>query len=165
MSKGNPFGREGGRWMPASKLRALFAAGLTYDEIALINERSEGWRPARNTVSEKYRVMGMPPRRASHRNLLPWDIAPEHNSSIFRHMLQAESRARAGGELSETDRKLTARLHEQLFGRGKLMVVGYHKDVGFYLTTREDGDEDIIRAPRKGKADEYDKTEPVETTA
>jgi hypothetical protein len=60
-------------------------------------------------------------------------------------MLQAESRARQGVELSDTDRKLTALLHERLFGRGKLMVVGYHPEVGFYLTPLTDDDEDIIR--------------------
>ena len=64
-------------------------------------------------------------------------------------MLGAESRARRGGTaLSETDRKLVAQLHEMLFGRGKLMVVGYHEDIGFYLTDRQDDDEDIVRKPQ-----------------
>jgi hypothetical protein len=40
-------------------------------------------------------------------------------------------------------------MHELLFGRGKLMVIGYHKDVGFYLAEREDEDEDIIRQPKR----------------
>jgi hypothetical protein len=148
VTQGNAFGRTGGRWMTTAKLRALFNSGLTYDEIAEANERSEGWKPSRAAVLRKREAMDIPNRRASHRGLIPWKIAPEHNSSEYRHMLQAESRAREGGELSETDRKLTALLHERLFGRGKLMVVGYHRDVGFYLTDREDWDEDIVRAPR-----------------
>lgn len=147
MAQGNPFGPKGGRWMTSAKMRALFNAGLTYDEIAVINERSEGWRPSRAAVKRKYEALGMPPRRASHRDLLPWTVRPEHNSSLFRHMLQAEARARKGSKLSESDRKLVARLHELLFGRGKLMVVGYHPDVGFYTTERRDDDEDVIRAP------------------
>lgn len=148
MAQGNPFGRAGGRWMTSQKLRALFESGLTYDEIADVNERSEGWKPSRAAVKRKYEALGMPPRRASHRDLLPWRIAPEHNDSIFRYMLQAESRSRQHKELSVTDRKLTSRLHELLFGRGKLMVVDYHPDLGFVLREREDEDEDIIRMPK-----------------
>lgn len=153
MAQGNPFGPKGGRWMTSAKLRALFNAGLTFDEIALINERSEGWKPSRAAVSRKYTALEMPSRVASHRDLLPWAIRPEHNTALLRHMLQAESRARSGKKLSETDRKLTSRLHELLFGRGKLMVVGYHPEVGFYTTERLDSDEDIIRAPVDAPAD------------
>lgn len=153
MTQGNPFGRKGGRWMTSAKLRALFHAGLTYDEIAVINLRSEGWQPSRSAVKLKLDSYGMS-RRMSHSDLIPWKVKPEHNSSELRHMLQAESRSRQRKELSETDRKLVARLHELLFGRGKLMVVGYHRDTGFYLAEREDSDEDIIRAPR---ADVYAK--------
>lgn len=152
MTQGNPFGRAGGRWMTSAKLRALFASGLTYDEIAEANERSEGWKPSRAAVKRKYEAMGMPPRNASHTDLLPWRIAPEHADSVFRHMLQAESRSRQHRATSDTDRKLIARLHEQLFGRGKLMVIGYHPEVGFFLTPREEQDEDIIRSPR---SDQY----------
>lgn len=148
MSQGNPFGRSGGRWMTASKLRALFMDGLTYDEIAEVNERSEGWKPSRAAVKRKYEAMGMPPRRHSSSDLLPWKIQPEHNQSMFRYMLQAESRARQRKAVSDTDRKLLARLHEMLYGRGKLMVVNYHPTVGFFLQEREDFDDDIIRSPR-----------------
>jgi hypothetical protein len=148
MAQGNPFGRAGGRWMTAQKLRALFAAGLTYDEIAEANERAEGWKPSRAAVKRKYEAMGMPPRRTSHKDLLPWKERPEHNSSIFRYMLQAESRARKHQQLSDTDKKWIARLHELLFGRGKLMVVDYHPDIGYFLVEREDWDDDIIRRPR-----------------
>lgn len=137
------------RWMADAKLRALFNSGLTYDEIAEINERSEGWRPSRSGVLRKYERMGMPPRRQSNKDLIPWTISPEHNQDRLRYMLQAESRARRGGEVSETDRKLVSMLHDLLFGRGKLMVVGYHEQVGFYLTERADDDKDIIRAPKK----------------
>ena len=136
------------RWMADAKMRALFNAGLTYDEIAEINERSEGWRPSRSGVLRKYERMGMPPRRQNHSDLIPWVLAPEHSDDRFRHMLQAESRARAGGEISVTDRKLTSMLHDLLFGRGKLMVVGYHQDVGFYLAERDEQDGDIIREPK-----------------
>jgi hypothetical protein len=133
--------------MPTSKLRALFNAGLTYDEIALINERSEGWRPSRDGVKKKRERMGLPARRPSHRDLLPWTIAPEHNSNRLRHMLQAESRKRAGLSLSSKDKILVNLLHDLLFGRGSLLVVGYDRHIGFYLIGREDSDTDIIRRP------------------
>ena len=148
MTQGNPFGRAPARWMTETKLRALFNAGLTYDEIAQVNERSEGWRPSRSAVKRKYDAMGEPARRSTHLDLLPWKVKPEHQSDLLRHMLGAESRARQHVDLSETDRKLVNRLNELLFGRGKLMVVGYHAEIGFYLVERQDWDEDIIRNPR-----------------
>lgn len=151
MTQGNQFGPAGGRWMQASKLRALFTAGLTYDEIAEINERSEGWKPSRSAVLRKYRDMGMPPRRATHHDLIPWRVSAEHSNALVRHMLEAESRSRQHRALSETDRKLVRRLHEILFGRGTLMVVDYHPEVGFSFVMREDGDEDIIRQPHSAK--------------
>jgi hypothetical protein len=136
--------------MTTTKLRALFNAGLTYDEIAEANERSEGWRPSRSGVKKKLDALGFDPRKYSHVDLVPWrPLAEEHKDDELRHMLQAESRRRQGAETSETDRKLLARMHELLFGRGKLMVIGYHKDVGFYLAEREDEDEDIIRQPKR----------------
>lgn len=152
MTQGNPFGNKASPWMTTTKLRALFNAGLTFDEIAEINERSEGWRPSRSAVSKKYKEMGMPSRRASHKNLIPWKIKPEHNNDELRHMLQAEGRARQGKTLSEADQSLTSRLHNLLFGRGQLMVVNYHPEVGFGLVIRQEYDEDIIREPR---ADRY----------
>lgn len=142
---GNPFGNRGGPWISDAKLRALFNAGLTYDEVAEINERGTSWRPSRAVVKRKYEAMGMPPRRPSHRDLIPWPVLPEHNSSVIRHMLQAESRARNGGELSDTDRKLTSRLHDVLFGRGTPMVVTYHPEVGFAFVLQDDSDDGLIR--------------------
>jgi hypothetical protein len=152
VTQGNAFGRKGGRWMPESKLRALFRAGLTYDEIAAVNERAEGWKPSRAAVKRKYEALGEPPRHIRHTDLLPWKMRQEHDTDLMRHMLGAESRSRnlkPGETLSDTDRKLVSLLHEKLFGRGKLMVVGYHPDVGFYLTERKDSDDDIIRRPAR----------------
>ena len=134
--------------MTSAKLRALFNAGWTYDDIAEANERSEGWKPSRSAVLRKYQEMGMPPRRSIHHDLLPWRVAPEHSDSLIRHMLGAEARYRQGNALSPTDRKLISRLHDMLVGRGTLMVVDYHPETGFSLVLRDDGDADIIRSPR-----------------
>jgi hypothetical protein len=139
------------QWMADAKLRALWLdPDVTLREIAVINYQETGWEPDISTISKKAVVrMGLPPRRHSSKDLVPWKVKPEHNQDRLRYMLQAESRARAGEELSETDRKLLPMLHDLLHGRGKLMVVGYHEQVGFYLTERTDEDEDIIRAPKK----------------
>jgi hypothetical protein len=142
--------------MSTAKLRALFSAGLTYDEIASVNERATGWRPTRSGVTRKFERLGFPPRHASHVDLIPWRIMPEHNSHRFRHMLQAESRKRQGLPLSETDRVLVSLLHDLLFGRGALLVVGYHPKIGFYLTDMDDDDEDIVRRPVSREAEYED---------
>lgn len=141
------------QWMADAKLRALWhrlGVDLTLDDIAEINYQEMGWRPDRSTMSKKYLRMGMPPIRHSSQDLVPWKVKPEHNQNRLRYMLQAESRARAGKELSETDRKLIPELNNLLWpGRGKLMVVGYHEQVGFHLLERTDEDADIIRAPKE----------------
>src|SRR5215831_9148708 len=117
MAQGNPYGRTGGRWPVKTKLRALYDAGMTYDEIAqFVYQTEKGWDgpPSRSGVRWKLiNELGFPSRRMSHRDLLPWKkIRPEHNDSELRHMLQAESRKRQGGELSATDRKLVSQLHD-----------------------------------------------------
>lgn len=150
---GNPFGNKTGPWPPDQVLRFYFNAGLTFDEVAdaVFRYNKEAWRPARSAVSRKYQLMGMPPRRSSHSDLLPWKIRPEHNNDELRHMLQAEGRARIlkeGETLSVPDRSLTERLHNLLFGRGQPMVVTYHPEVGFGLVIRQDYDDDIVRMPR-----------------
>ena len=135
--------------MSTAKLRALFSSGLTYEEIAEANERSTGWRPTRAGVAKKFERLGFPPRNAHHDDLIPWKIAPEHNKDRIRYMLQAEGRKRQGRELSDSDRVLVSLLHDLLFGRGRFLVVGYDREIGFYLVDRTDSDEDIVRAPKE----------------
>jgi hypothetical protein len=138
-----------GPWIATAKLRALFNAGLTYEEIADANERATGWRPQRSGVAKKFERLGFPPRHASHVDLIPWKIAPEHTKDRFRYMLQAEGRKRQGAELSDSDRTLVSLLHDLLFGRGRFLVVGYDRKIGFYLSDRTDDDADIVRLPEK----------------
>jgi hypothetical protein len=134
--------------MPPEKLLELAAAGLSYDQIADENKAREGWRPSKSAVKRKLEALGAAPRNMSHRDLLPWRIAPEHGDSLLRHMLQAESRMRQGAELSETDRSLVTGLHRILGRRSIPLVVGYDRAIGFYLVLRDECDDDIIRRPR-----------------
>jgi hypothetical protein len=136
-----------GPWMSTAKLRSLWVAGLTYEEIAEANERATGWKPTRSGVARKLERLDFPPRNVSHADLIPWKIAPEHSKDRIRYMLMAEGRKRAGADLSDSDRTLVSLLHDLLFGRGRFLVVGYSPEVGFYLTDRKDEDEDIIRMP------------------
>lgn len=145
------------RWMSEAKFRAAYQSGLTYAEIALVNERSEGWRPSEVAVWRKREALHLPPRKGVRSDLLPWaPLRPEHATSRFRYMLEAESRKRSGQPQSSKDKILTDLLHELLFGRGAFMVVGYHAELGFYLTERQDFDTDIIRTVGLLHRDEND---------
>ena len=144
------------RWMSDKRLRAAFDAGLTYAQIARVNERSEGWRPSEVAVWRKREALGLPRRRGSRRDLLPWAIRAEHHNDRLRHMLHAESRRREGIPLSDKEKILTALLRELLFGRGAFMVVGYHPELGFYLVERKDSDIDIIRYAGLADSDDDD---------
>lgn len=132
-------------WMPNAKLRALAEAGWRLEDIAMENQRVMGWRPDKGTVSRRLTALGIKRRHGSRRDLVPWDIATPHTRSRFRAMLQAESRYRAGHELSRTDQKLRSMLNDLLFGRGIPLVIGYDPRIGFYLSDRRDTDTDIIR--------------------
>lgn len=152
-----------GPWMSTAKLRALWNSGLTYDEIADANERSTGWRPTRSGVARKLERLDFPPRNASHVDLIPWKIKPEHGKDRLRYMLAAESRKRQGADLSEPDRVLVSLLHDLLFGRGRFLVVGYDNKIGFYLTERTDDDDDIVRRPQSAHTEPEKEQEQTKT--
>lgn len=148
-------------WMATAKLRAYANSGRTLEEIAELNAADTGWKPDRSTVSKKLLAMGVEPRYGRRSDLIPWKIRPEHIESRFRYMLEAESRRRQRGRVREADRKAANLLNDLLFGRGTALVVGYHPEIGFYLTDRLDSDQDIIRAPHDD-ADSDDAPAPVE---
>ena len=139
-------------WMSTAKLRAYARSGRTLDEIAALNEGDTGWRPTRSTVSKKLAAIGEEPRHVSRRDLVPWDVKPEHANSRFRLMLQAESRRRSGLPLSKTDTKYVDQLDDLIMGRGTPLVVCYTPAIGFYLADRCESDRDIIRAPETDNA-------------
>jgi hypothetical protein len=136
--------------MSTSRLRAYSRSGRTLDEIAELNEKETGWRPSRSTVSKKLAALGEEPRHVTRRDLVPWNVKPEHANSRFRLMLQAESRRRSGQRLSKTDSKYVDLLDALLIGRGTPLVVGYSPAIGFYLTDRSETDQDIIRENGNG---------------
>lgn len=140
--KGNPFGNQGALWMDLSGLRELAEEGVYLDEIARVNASITGWKPSKSAVKRKLDALGVPPRNLSHRELIPWKIAPEHNDSILRHMLQAEGRRRQGKELSDSDRSLVKGLNRLTKRNAIPLVVGYDRSIGFYLVLREDRDTD-----------------------
>lgn len=141
------------RWLPASELRALYRVGMSYDAIAEVNERSTGWKPSRSGVMRKLRRIGVERRLASHRDLIPWRIAPEHEHQRLHYMLMAESRRRQGRRLSRSDRTLVSLLKDLLSGRGVPLVVNYDRRFGFFLIESQDFDLDIIRSPGQDTED------------
>jgi 2-aminoadipate transaminase len=136
----------------------LWRRGWTLDELALENERLTGCKPSRTAVSVRLRDAGVMLQRGSRRDLLPWDIRPEHRHSRFRVMLSAESKRRemeaTGDDTGWSDAydKAIDLLYDLLYGRGTKLVVGYHPEIGFYLTDRLPSDTDIIRAPHAATA-------------
>jgi len=145
------------RWMPTGMLRELVNQGLTLHELSEANKEwgdrtfgeGEGWPPTRDTVSKKLKALGYAPRQGSRRDLIPWtDIQHEHLNSRYLNMLRAMSRSREDEYiLTETDQKWIDLLEDLLHGRGAEMVIGYNREIGWYLTDRLPTDEDIIRRP------------------
>lgn len=133
--------------MSVRKIRGMVKGGASREDIAEENYLRTGYRPHRNTVGRKLAELGIS-IRASHEDLLPWNVRKEHHDSWLRRYLTAESRRRKGLQLSPGEESEVKILHDLLFGgRGRQLVVAYHPEVGFYLTERLETDEDIIRLP------------------
>lgn len=148
MTHGNAFGAAGGDWMPDSLLRVLLENGVSYEDIAVTNETLTGWRPHKSSVLNRARRMGIERRRASHVNLIPWRIRPEHQNHIIRHMLTAESRRQQGLPVSEDYAYLAAALDRELNGGKHRKVVTYDPETGFAYALREPTDVNIVRMPK-----------------
>jgi hypothetical protein len=135
-------------WIDGKRLRNLAESGYTLDEIASVNERETGWKPDRSVVSRKLRSMGIERRVGSRKDLIPWRVRTEHYKSRWYYALLAESRRRAGEELAPSQqRDLAALDHAASLG----MVVGYDREIGWFLADRREGaDTDVIRAPGSG---------------
>ena len=139
--------RHEGLYLPDAMLLSMREAGKTLDEIAQANYAATGFRPDRANLLTRLSRLGAEATYGSHRALLPWDIAPEHNRSRWRRMLQAKSKQLAGADLTEVEMRAVNLLDFLLNPkRGRCLVVTYHRDIGFCLVDAEPGEE-IIRHP------------------
>ena len=103
------------------------------------------------TVSDKLRAIGEEPRVGSRKLLRSLGkIKKEHRSSPLYYIVAAEDRRRerqeTGQPLSKTDQKWISQMNDLIF-RPKL-VVGYDRELGFYLQPRTDEDGDFVRPPK-----------------
>ena len=103
------------------------------------------------TVSDKLRAIGEEPRVGSRKLLRSLGkIKREHRTSPLYYMVAAEDRRRerqeTGQPLSRTDQKWISQMNEVIFT--PRMVVGYDRELGFYLQPRTDDDDDFIRIPK-----------------
>lgn len=133
-------------------LRSWSRSGMRLKDIQRKIFEQTGWSPDISTISKWLKDMGEEPRHKTRREFMPWDIQAQHKNSRFRIMLQAAERREQGMDLSETDEKALSLLDDLRSGRGTPLVVGYHPEVGFYLTDATSAEAKsgaIIRAPRE----------------
>lgn len=137
------------RWLADAAIRDMALKGASLEEIALANETYSGWKPTRGTISKKLSDLGLPPRYGTRKDLLPreWHVRPEDMAHRYRFWLSAESKRRAGDRLTAADQRALDLMFNVLTGRGVDLVIGYHQEIGWYLTDRTDEDNDIIRSP------------------
>lgn len=136
-----------GHWMQQDKIVMLYGMGWTNGDIAHANQEATGWLPSRSVVSRKLRSLGLPSRRASHRDLIPWRINPEHAHSEIYYALQAVSRERQGIPLAKQDFYRAKWLRDLLTRQANLRVVDYDYTKGWRLVRARMTDTDIIRRP------------------
>ena len=105
------------------------------------------------TVSDKLRAIGEEPRVSSRKLLRSLGkIKKEHRASPLYYIVAAEDRRRerqeTGQPLSKTDQKWISQMNDLIFR--PRMVVGYDRELGFYLQPRTDDDDDFVRIPESG---------------
>lgn len=141
--------------IPTAWMRNAARSGRSYDEISDMIERNFGIQRSRSWVSKELKKLGES-RHFPRKDLIPWDVKPEHKKSNIYLMLQAESRRRSGNQLSKTDVKYVSQLDELMLARGISLIISYCPIIGFYLQPRQESDQDIIReetqCPRAGNA-------------
>lgn len=134
------------------------------DPTTLRLMRGQGWKLAE--IAEKYGVSesavwkaldraGQTEPLPTYRNIVPWDIAPQHKKTAVMDHLRTIATER-GGRTPSPSRK--AYMEEWLQGmRDNNVVLAYHPDAppngashkygGFYYVPREARDKWIIREP------------------
>ena len=133
--------------MPDDVIRQLYGLGWSNKDIAHANEENKGWHPSAAMVSRKLRSLGLPPRRVSHRDLIPWRINPEHAHNEVYYALQAISRDRQKIPLSKQDGYRAQWLLDLLVDGDLLKVVDYDYNEGWKIVRARKTDTDIIRRP------------------
>lgn len=128
-------------WMDASEFRNLWLNGASIEEILDRNEKKYHVRFTRSAVSRHAESLGLPPRHKYDREWLPWNVRPEYSKTRWRPMLLSADKERNGEPLTRADKNRINLLHDLISGRGAALVVGYHPEIGFYLTDRIDADE------------------------
>jgi hypothetical protein len=138
-------------WPTQSKLQELVDLGWRNTEIA----RVTGFSPS--AVGRKLQAMGIPPRNASHKDLIWWTVRPEHWHEPLYYGLQAIDNERKGKKLSSQDRYRARVLTDLLASRAGPFVVDYrpeeYPERGFIIVPAIETDTDIVRRP-KGENDE-----------
>lgn len=134
-------------WIPDADIRQFYGLGWSNTVIARANEERTGWRPSRSAMSRKLRALGLPQRRVSHQELIPWRINPDHAHNQVYYALQAISRERHGIPPSHQDGYRAQWLRDLLTLGGVPKVVDYDYNDGWRIVRARKTDTDIIRRP------------------
>lgn len=133
---------------PAHVLRQLRLDGWKLKEIA---EKYDVTEPAVWRALER---AGLVEQRAGFKDLLPWNVLPEHKTTGIMERFRTILKQKNGQETSETEERLLAEWLKGMRENG--VVVNYHPEApansasskgGFYYTPKLATDEWIIRQP------------------
>jgi hypothetical protein len=143
-------------WLPDETLRGFYNLGWRNADIAHANGQATGWQPHPSMVSRKFAELGLPPRRASHRDLIRQEIRPEHRRDpIYRGLMAIDSQ-RKGHRVARAERSRAEWLRDILTHRGVRMVTVYFPDLGWFFAIANKTDIDIHRNPIEEQAPAHD---------
>lgn len=138
--------------MDESEVVRWIEDGYTYPWMARQYLEKYNLQVSPTMFSEFRATRGLERRKVRDVKLIPWAVKTEHRWDSLLANLRVEARLRAGEKVEDLSYPL--RVRWEAFRREleeTNSVVHYDPDTeqGFFLVPREEGDDDIIRRPRR----------------
>ncbi|WP_372407188.1 hypothetical protein [Streptomyces luteireticuli] len=123
--------------------------GKTYNWIVAEYQRKYNIETSQSMWASFRSRRGLKPRIARDPELIPWKVKEEHQFRYDLAMLRLEARKRQGYELRDEDQKRHTSWRTWIDENNAVVYYDPDTEEGFFCIPREEGDTDIIRAPKK----------------
>lgn len=135
----------------STQMRRYLDQGLSQRQIADAYEKDTGIKVSRSAIGMAIGRYGLKSSRPAERymDMLPWDIAAEHQYLPEARLLRFEARRRRGLELADREMTWLGNWLTMLEEKNAVVTYDPRTKEGFWLVPRtpEDG-ADIIRRPK-----------------
>lgn len=132
-----------------TQMRSYLKAGLSQKQIVEQYEKDTGIKVSRSAIAMAISRYGLKSSRPRERymDMIPWDVAMEHQHLPEVRLLRFEARRRRGLDVSDTDMTWLNNWLIELDDKNAVVTYDARTDQGFWLVPRTEDDDDIVRRP------------------